>query len=168
MYQSPLNTSLNNKMITLMITYILSGRGFTAFDMLRAQIDGRILSVDKFIDKCCEIGFHNSRFIDKLMTLDYGYFMTTFNTIDKDLVTGYHTMFGPNEVNLDKFIKDTLLDVQTTLRKKQNWFLRRVRFKMHRQKNTLTVYDFMKVYTKPKSNNLCVDDFRRFYNTMLE
>jgi hypothetical protein len=41
--------------------------------------------------------------------------------------------------------------------------MKRINYKMHRTKNVLTVYDFMRVFIKPRSNNVSVDTLTKYY-----
>lgn len=166
MYQSPLDLRFNNMLTCLIICYILSGIGYTNKDILAAQVDGRTMNVLTLMDKCCEIGWNNPKFIDKLLELQYGEFSAyNYDTKGNTLIDEIR-LFGYDTVNLDKYIKDQLILIRNELVKKRNWFSRNVRFKMHRVKNTLTVYDFMKIYVKPKSNNISFETFRIHYNKM--
>lgn len=167
MFQSPLNNNLNNKLICLILCYILSGRGYGHSGLIEARLNERVLSYHRLIDICNDIGFNDSSFIDKLLELEYGDFETYFPLLDKDTILGTHSIFGPSVVSIDRLIKDVLKDIKRTLAIKVNWFTRRVNYKMHRSKNTLTVYDYMKVYTRPKSNNVSFDAFRIHYYKMI-
>lgn len=166
MYQSPLNTELNNKIICLILCYILGGRGYRHKDMIRAQLEGRTLKNRWLIDYCLQLGWNNPHFIDKLLELNYGFINVCLHSVDKDTILGTHSMFGRTIISLDAFIKDQLRGMKQTLIKKKNWFTFSVNYKMHRSKNTLTVYDFMKTYTKPKSSNISYDALRLYYNKM--
>lgn len=167
LYQSPLNTVLNHQIICLILCYVLSGRGYRHTDMIRAQHDGRTYSVVSLIQRCKEIGWSNPNFLTELKDINYGEFETVFSAIDKDLIRGCHSIFGRSKVSMNYMIHDLITNFETVIPKKQNWFLRRVNYKMHRSKNTLTVYDFMKVFTQPKSNNISYDGLRIHYNKLL-
>jgi hypothetical protein len=151
MFQSPVDTFVNNVMTCVIVAYILCGRGYHQADMLRAQRDGRTMSVYTLFDICkYDIGWHNPNFIDKLLDLDYGYFNGIF-TENSDPRYGSYTPCGTSDINIDAFIKYKLRIYKRKFRTKLAWFLRNIPFKMLRKKNTLTVYDFLKVFTKPKS-----------------
>jgi hypothetical protein len=165
-YQSPMNNNLNNKLICLILCYILSGKGYGHNSMIAAKLNGGILSVYELIERCIDINFDNPDFIDELLKLDYGRFEVTHTYIGNKKIFGYPTIFKGNYISVDAFIKDVLYDFKKQIPKKINWFQRRVNYKMHRSKNTLTVYDYMKVFTKPKSNNISYDRMRIFYDKM--
>jgi hypothetical protein len=166
MYQSPLNFKLNNKIICLIVSYILSAKGYKHYDMIRAKLDNRILHPFDFMRKCKQIGFSNPNFIAELLKLDYGSFVTHGGVLYKDKVLGYVSMFSKSSILLDSFIKDELRKIELTIPRKISWFTTKVRYKMHRTKNTLTVYDFMKIYTKPKSNNISFHGLRLYYQKL--
>lgn len=164
MYQSPLNHILNHKMICLMICYIISGRGYSQLSMLSSQLDGRILSVDTFIDLCIDVGFDNPNFIDHLMSINYGSF--PINIGSNYLSSKYKDKaleICRTNVNLTNYLIDYLQEIKTTLGEKFHWFTTTVRYKMHRQKNTLTVYDYMKISNKAKSSNISTASLLEFY-----
>lgn len=166
LYQSPLNTELNNKLICLILCYILSGRGYGHQSMIEARLNGQVYSYHRLIDDCNTIGFSNPLFIDELMKIDYGEFKTYFSVTDKDTKLGSHTVFGNSFVSVDFMIKQVLSDMKKTIKQKISWFTRRVKYKMHKSKNTLTVYDYMKTYTRPKSNNISYESLRIYYNSL--
>jgi hypothetical protein len=120
LYQSPLNTTLNNQLICLIICYILCGKGYVYRDMIQAQQDGRTLCVRKLIDYCCEIGFDNACFIDELLKLNYGNFNTQLKVLDKDRILGSGSIFKNEKILIDDFIKELLVDIRKTIKKKQN------------------------------------------------
>lgn len=76
LYQSPMNNKFNNILIVLILTYLLSGRGYSAQDIMYAQRDGRILGIQKLFDHCNSLGLYRHDFIDNLLKLDYGSFKT--------------------------------------------------------------------------------------------
>jgi hypothetical protein len=167
MYQSPLSLYMNNLNVCLIIMYILCGRGYKFKDMIQAQLDGRTLPIERLFDICNEIGFRNPNFIDELLKIDYGSFKSGLIAIDKDIIIGSSSMFDKTwEINLSVFIKEQLVNIKKTLKRKQWWFTRNVRYQMHRQKNTLTVYDFMKVSTIAKSSNISYHGLRLYYQRL--
>lgn len=74
MYQSPLNHKFNNIIICLILCYILCGRGYKYPDIMKAQLDGRILRIQTLLDYCNQLGFDHPNFSEKLKLLDYGKF----------------------------------------------------------------------------------------------
>lgn len=166
LYQSPCDNKFNNMLICLIICYILSGKGFNNLDMYAAQLDGRTLNIIALMDKCVEIGWTNVHFIDELKKLDYGSFLMYYNGEMGHDKYGEINIYGQGSVDLNSYIHNFLTSMKKDIKRKTNWFTTNIRYKMHRTKNTLTVYDFLKVYIKPKSNNISYDTLRIHYNMM--
>jgi hypothetical protein len=71
-------------------------------------------------------------------------------------------------MSADAFIKNELVTLRKTIKQKQWWFSKRVNYKMHRQRNTLTVYDYAKLYIRPRSNNISVELMKVHYSRLAD
>lgn len=166
-YQSPMSLYMNNFLLFMIIYYILIGDPNSKFSIQEAIKKGHMLCPYQFSEKCFRIGFNSPDFFKLLHEIDYGFF---FYTVSYNSFSKYDKLKLPlsvyQKISLNDYIYDTLREVELNISKRQKWFMTDVTYKMHRQKNTLTVYDFLKVFTYPKSNNISFDNLRIHYQKM--
>lgn len=165
-YQSPLSLTMNNFLMFLTVYYILLGDPNTYRIFYEARKAKEIICIYDFILMCKKFKFYSVDFSEKLKSIDYGEFSHYLPIGKKTIYKKTFPLHYQTKISLNRYIKDVLNDISIKIPKRQNWFLNDVKYKMHRVKNTLTVYDFLKTFTYPKSNNLSYDSLRIFYTKM--